>query len=106
LEPTTGNVCYYHTELRDTSQPSSTNVENRNQKRSFILLDFEGAYGGLPRALKKRITSSKSLSSLKSFIQEEILSSFNLDVFSFLVFSISFVYLKLNIVLFDNQSER
>jgi hypothetical protein len=90
LEPTTGNVCFYQTEIQDTSQLTTVNVEheNRNQKRAFILLDFEGAYGGLPRALKKRIHTSKGLSSLKNFVQEGILSVFNLNVISCLFFSL------------------
>jgi hypothetical protein len=40
LEATTGNVCVYPTTSRDG-------------KYNFMLLDFEGAYGGTPRRLRE-----------------------------------------------------
>jgi predicted acylesterase/phospholipase RssA len=43
LESTTGNVCVYSTISND-------------EKYKFMLLDFEGAYGGLPRRLLSRFT--------------------------------------------------
>jgi hypothetical protein len=47
LESTTGNVCVYSTSSSDG-------------KHKFMLLDFEGAYGGLPRRLQKKWLSRYS----------------------------------------------
>jgi hypothetical protein len=42
IESTTGNVCFYQT-------------ESKEPKYTFLLLDFEGAYGSLPAALRRRL---------------------------------------------------
>jgi hypothetical protein len=75
-EPTTGNVCYYQTEFQDftTSFVSDPN-DVINSKQSVIFLDFEGAYGDMPKVLKRRLTRVRSFASK---LQEGILSGLNL----------------------------
>jgi predicted acylesterase/phospholipase RssA len=47
LEATTGNVCIYSTAIQD-------------EKHNFMLLDFEGAFGGIPRRLRNRLSSDQN----------------------------------------------
>lgn len=47
LEATTGNVCVYSTTSRDG-------------KHNFMLLDFEGAFGSLPRRLRNRLINDQN----------------------------------------------